>query len=135
MTAPESPAALLRQAAAHLDRLDQDATPAPWRHIGRNQIQTPGIDVDEANWGGTDDNGDQYTDYQLVCLADSGAWRKADAAFTAALRPVAAPLAAALLDLADLVEMGHFADPRRVERFAAMARAALGEADGGEPRG
>ena len=79
------------------DRLDQiaaranAATKGPWSYGGRNRIQTPVIDVDEADWGGEGLSG-----YAIHAQQDTGAWRYADAEFMAHARADVPALVAAL---------------------------------------
>lgn len=61
--------------------IEQAATEGPWKYLSRNVIETPVIDVSEANWGGEGLHG-----YHLVACQDSGAWRNEDAAFIADAR-------------------------------------------------
>ena len=73
--------------SAIIDRLDEiearanAATKGPWVYGGKNRINTPTIDVDEADWGGEDLSG-----YAIHAQQDTGAWRYADAEFMAHAR-------------------------------------------------
>lgn len=69
-----------------LARLDEDeegataATQGPWRHVAKNVIETPGIDVTEADWGRYEDDGVTLLhDYRIHCARDQGAWKEEDA--------------------------------------------------------
>lgn len=67
---------------AALDALAAAATPGPWRHVSKNVIDTPPIDVDEADWGPEGHHG-----YVLRSWSDGTGWRNADAAYIAAASP------------------------------------------------
>lgn len=75
------------------------ATPGPWRYLGKNRIDTPVIDVDEANWGG-----EELSGYRLICADDDGAWRYADVEFIAHARADVPALVARVRELHAAVE-------------------------------
>lgn len=72
---------------ARLDEREADAraaTPGPWVHAGKNRIETPGIDITEADWGPYEDDGETLLHgYDIHCTRDRGAWRVEDVAHIA----------------------------------------------------
>lgn len=90
------------------DRLDQiearadAATSGPWVYLGKNRIDTPPIDVDEADWGPEGHQG-----LAIHTAQETRAYRYADAIFIAEARQDVPNLVAvlrAVLALADTLD-------------------------------
>lgn len=129
-TTPHAAAALLRRAADRLDNLDHAATPHPWRAVAYEfEAETASVDTLAGPVFLCPDDG-------IRCVAD-----RKDADLIVALRPVAVPLAAWLRHQAEYAERLENAFDGKIgyirghgSHAVAVARAVLGETDGGEGR-